>query len=1030
MTYYKYNRFVTPRVKRLVVFAAISLPGERWSFVAKEQGAEQNSWFSPLDSVVCLPALNIFRPGVLGPNPGEGWGPTIPKINNMFCLQLSRPLPTLIWLLALVLMGQLAACSQEKTTDTLLSIPNLSPELARHLIADDDSTFARYCREAGAVVLMHGRNSLCRYRREGVDGDYARRDALVFPHWARIDRCLKEIYEIESSRSGFDIWVAMSVAERKNLDRRLLTYHALSKNETLPAELKERRLLESLDNIQESEPFISRAQVLDDLSGVMLVLDRFADHRSYLEQAIAAARIDQGLMHLSHMLGVLGCLHQSASDVDSMRICWDEALDIANRHRLAGKAARIHIFYFGHFLHRGQLALAKKHLDQAMEVCREFKGKFYELRVLMNLMKLHMDLKCWNLVQRDLERIEVLEGELQRSAMQAVAEDYLRKIRRLKAHYLISVGRQEEGLRIHSALAAMDWSHHSRADRARTLGTWGADLVDLENFQEAISVLEEGVALCREKTMPELEVRFWCPLAQAHLSLGNRQAGQMALAEFRLLAATENRLLTMQWLKHDVLNIELQGKIGQPADVALSVVQATERLQGFLLSLDADLEGDLLLAEADDLRFLLHDLVQDDPRTGYQLELLWRQALSRRSAGANVDYLPMSACGNLVSCFLRDEAGCEEAAREIGQQFAELDALRAIHLSYLMRPEEITLFVASANGVSRAVLAAGTREITNRVKAALADLTADPDDPEALIPRKLQEELQQLGRILLPPEILPLVEADRSAKPLLLISAGGILRRLPFAALSVAQDEYRPLLLSLDVAYLRSAILAPVVQPTSAPGLILANPVPAAELVRWLGPFPDLSQGMAEAQFLHDLRPDARFFRREEATKTALLANWEQASFIHLASHVVRDPELPYLILIPLSPGDGDARFEATILEVSDIRKARLHECELVVLASCGSGAPYLTGESASPSLAEAFADAGAGSVVQTFWKVRDEDARQLMNRFWRAWAVEGKSPIKALGDARRETIRQGDEIRHPFSWATYSLLFQRRAED
>jgi hypothetical protein len=508
------------------------------------------------------------------------------------------------------------------------------------------------------------------------------------------------------------------------------------------------------------------------------------------------------------------------------------------------------------------------------------------------------------------------------------------------------------------------------------------------------------------------------------------QASQMALAEFRRLAEIQNSLLTKQWLMHDVVNIELQGKIGRPADVAISVVQATERLQGFLVSMDTDLEGDLLLAEANDLRFLLHDLVRDDSRIGYQLELLWRQALSRRSAGADVDYLPMSTCGNLVSDFLRDETGCEKAGRVIAQHFAELGALRAVHLSYLVRPEKITLFVASAGGVSRTDLAAGTLETTRRVKAALAELATDPHDPEAVIPRKLQEELQQLGGVLLPPETLPPADAKQPARPLLLISPDGILRKFPFAALCVTQGEYRPLLLDLDVAYLRSALLAPVGQSALGPGLILTNPVPSAELVRWLGPFPDLSQGMVEARFLHGLRPDARFFRREEATKTALLANWDQASFIHLASHAVRDPELPYLILIPLSPGDGDPRFESTILEVSDIRKARLHECELVALASCGSGASYLTGESASPSLAEAFADAGAGCVVQTFWEVRDEDARRLMTRFWRAWAAEGKSPIEALGDARREAIRYGDEIRHPFSWATYSLLFQRRFDD
>ncbi len=172
--------------------------------------------------------------------------------------------------------------------------------------------------------------------------------------------------------------------------------------------------------------------------------------------------------------------------------------------------------------------------------------------------------------------------------------------------------------------------------------------------------------------------------------------------------------------------------------------------------------------------------------------------------------------------------------------------------------------------------------------------------------------------------------------------------------------------------------------------------------------------------------PNTRRPTSENATRTALFGVWEQAPFVYVAAHFIRDPELPYLTFLPLTQAPGSPRIEESYLDVDDIRTADLRRCRLVVLSGCASGAPYVTAGKAAPGLGDALVDAGALAVVDTFWRVRDDEAARLMQGFIQEWAADGQPPELALPAAQRAYLHGPRGARHPFTWAAYAVRLGR----
>ncbi|HYL05264.1 MAG TPA: CHAT domain-containing protein, partial [Thermoanaerobaculia bacterium] len=211
------------------------------------------------------------------------------------------------------------------------------------------------------------------------------------------------------------------------------------------------------------------------------------------------------------------------------------------------------------------------------------------------------------------------------------------------------------------------------------------------------------------------------------------------------------------------------------------------------------------------------------------------------------------------------------------------------------------------------------------------------------------------------------------------------LHGLPFAALRAA-PESGPLASRYQISIVPSATLwvhwrvAPQPSPAARPGLVLADPPPPTPAVRKTFqaggirlPIEPLPAARREADAL------VRFLgwgceRRVDGavSEAALLdqrAPLRRFALLHFAAHSIVDDRDPSRSGIWLSPSPG----RDGLLQAADIVKLRLDD-RLVVLATCSSnGGPFLRGEGVM-SLAHAFFQARARTVVASLWPQVDTD--------------------------------------------------------
>jgi CHAT domain-containing protein len=83
--------------------------------------------------------------------------------------------------------------------------------------------------------------------------------------------------------------------------------------------------------------------------------------------------------------------------------------------------------------------------------------------------------------------------------------------------------------------------------------------------------------------------------------------------------------------------------------------------------------------------------------------------------------------------------------------------------------------------------------------------------------------------------------------------------------------------------------------------------------------------------------------------------------------------------------------------------------------ARSGSGSELIT-------LAEAFAMAGAPTLVATLWEVEDNSTRIFALAFYDALMIKKKDKLDALRAGQIALIRSA-EYSHPFYWASFIMI-------
>ena len=264
----------------------------------------------------------------------------------------------------------------------------------------------------------------------------------------------------------------------------------------------------------------------------------------------------------------------------------------------------------------------------------------------------------------------------------------------------------------------------------------------------------------------------------------------------------------------------------------------------------------------------------------------------------------------------------------------------------------------------------------------------------------------------------------------LIIVADGPLQQLPFEALRPTADE-APIAVRYEVVAPPSATLWlqwQRAEPSDRTGrvLALADPAlddssPRAASLREA----TLENGLRLGRLPHaqrETRAIARYVGAVEslvgpqASERALKTrDLQQYRLLHFAAHAVSDEAHPERSAVVLAAG---ADTEDGLLQAREIQELDLRGRAIVLSACQTASGAVLNGEGVL-SLARAFFEAGARTVIGTRWPIRDADAAALFETFYRR-VGEGASLSDALAATKVQAIEEG---RATSAWASLVLL-------
>ncbi len=933
-------------------------------------------------------------------------------------------LSTSFLLIGVLLLLHSMACTNREGNKQQELLHDLPPEMGHHLTSSDDSTFAQYGRDVGIRVLKESMDKLAKAFSELSLEEYKSNTSVYIALWKRMAQILASEYHYGSELATITFLESLApetcyeIIKMRKESRRIFYDPGLAEIEKIEKQLCFLRKFEECGD--RSAAALCKWWISELYSSIGNDRERMR----YLRTACSDfVELDMPSL-ICQAFGYLGSLYADTGSIDSMIICYETAKHFANQSRLPNQAARINAFYAGYYLRQGRLSLVHDLLQEGMDLCREYKGGYWEIRRIAEAMKLYANFGCWEIVTRLCDRARVLERRYKRdSYVESYFNIFLLRIDQFEARSLMARGNVKKAEAIFRSVRKPADDLTNRLEYVEMLFHWAKGLIENGRPNDALSIIREGSSRAEQGFFPKLAAKFTLLMARAEFELENYRESQLTLRRFDRLAWEYEESLRSEWIERDALIGMLELRTGNAQAATGVLEEGLSRLKKSVMSMDASVHSYLWLSECDELRQLMHAVVSHDPMLGYAAELYWHnfyRLLGRRARG-DIDLDPSQMHRAETDPALRSNGSIIDHLKALaGHARKRITKSGAVHSIYYVRGNEIWRWTLSSERFRKEILDASADKVRDLVSETWKQMSVDPVNRETVLSPALLENLRTLALMLLPPEVMHESINDSTAP--FFVTTDGYLGRIPFETFSVAAaGEYTPLLLNRDVAYLRY-MDPPVDGSDLEPGIVLVNADPSKEL-RNRYPFQQQLRGvMEEGRAVSALDPSVRFLEGESATKANLESIWENASYIYLATHTLRDPEVPYLMLIPLASPGEQARPDASYLDMVDIRAADLGKCDIVILSGCSSGAPYVGTSNVGPSLGDAFLDAGAGAVVQTFWDIRDDEARRLMTSYVQTWGDAGASKIHTLCNARRVAIRGPLGIRHPFNWASYSI--------
>jgi len=251
-----------------------------------------------------------------------------------------------------------------------------------------------------------------------------------------------------------------------------------------------------------------------------------------------------------------------------------------------------------------------------------------------------------------------------------------------------------------------------------------------------------------------------------------------------------------------------------------------------------------------------------------------------------------------------------------------------------------------------------------------------------------------------------------------------MLNYIPFEALTASDDKRSYLLLQKEISYHYSISL-----------LLYSNENPGTNQGQgtslFLAPFATHNNvqtaGMSVLPFsVNEVggKTTTKWIG-EKATKANLLASFENARVIHLATHATSGGKDNGSALIYLYPASDSA--EKNNLYLPEIYSLDLSNTDLVILSACETAGGINTAGEGLLSLSRAFMYAGSKGMISTLWKTEDQVSAKLMQYLY-SEMDDGYPPEEALQRAKVRFLDDhtiSEKYKTPNYWSNFIYVGQ-----
>jgi len=191
-----------------------------------------------------------------------------------------------------------------------------------------------------------------------------------------------------------------------------------------------------------------------------------------------------------------------------------------------------------------------------------------------------------------------------------------------------------------------------------------------------------------------------------------------------------------------------------------------------------------------------------------------------------------------------------------------------------------------------------------------------------------------------------------------------------------------------------------------------------------LSPLPETKQELEliASNFENSLVLSGSNATEKNLRETSLL----QYDVLSFATHALVANEIGGIVepSLVLTPGDYDTSDNDGLLQMSEISKLHI-DADIVLLSACNTASPYTSSSSEGLSgLANSFFQAGARSLLVSYWSVISDSAIDLTTRMFKP-ANDGRSYAHKHQNAVLDLLRTSkDRFKsHPSYWAPFSVV-------